>query len=216
MNEIHNIDFNKTAFSQLAEMYSIPKMQIMAATNQTNPAIVKRMLGGTDIYVATLTNICSNLHLDLLSFFKYDNHTFKTNLENLYRLEKAGINVADLLNERGIDAYDPSVQGHTVGAICEAREDVDRRVEKQINIYNERNTNEPLSLNEVISKIDKMREQAYNHEKQALDKLRKEMQAEINSLYEEIGALKAKNKQLSEQAGYSSRLVADDTPVGEV
>lgn len=200
--------FKNSNFAEQMEKYGIPKQHALKCTNQSNPQYCARWLSGADMNSSTLSKLCSHLHLNLLSFFTYYGHEFATELENLYRLEKAGLSVADILAEHGISPYSPDTLHHTFGEQGEDRSSVDQAIEKAMAKYQQSANVSAMTAREVMDK---------------LEKIQKENKAETSKLYKQIGQLEAqleaekeKNRQLRSEIGYHSTLrVADDSRIGE-
>lgn len=184
--------FKNSNFAEQMEKYGIPKQHALKCTNQSNPQYCARWLSGADMNTSTLTKLCSHLHLNLLSFFTYYGHEFATELENLYRLEKAGLSVADILTEHGIRPYNPNALHHTYGEIVD-REGEDAMIKSTMARYRQTTSTTAMPVAQVIDRIDQIHS-AHKAETDALYKRIGELEAQLE-------AEKEKNRQLRSGIG---------------
>lgn len=96
INDGEKLIYSKTALLRTCEHRNIRKFAIMRLFNQSNTATVQRWLDGNDIYVGSLIKISNKFDINLLSFFEYKGHKFRTTLDELARAERAGIDIASL------------------------------------------------------------------------------------------------------------------------
>lgn len=84
------------ALHTTCEHRNIRRNAIMQLFCQSNSVTAQRWLDGKDIYLSNLVKIVNHFNLDLLNFFEYKGHCFRTTLEELARVESAGVDVGAL------------------------------------------------------------------------------------------------------------------------
>lgn len=196
--ETFPLTYRTDALRTLSEQLCIPPTRISKFFGYTNNKTVDRWIAGNDIYVASLVNICNTFRIDLLSFFTYEGKTFNTNLGDIIAMEKAGINLRNVIEEHNVKpcsyndfrtlspltphdatpADDPKHPSrHTTSAI---------------------GTSEQLQSmpTEFIDRIIAMQCQAHEHERQMLEQQRADMQTIIDDKDKQIAKLEKELKRL--------------------
>lgn len=213
------VSYNTEALYGQMNEYGIKQRHVMAIFNQSNPCTINKWKNGSDIYIGALVAICNVFKLDPLRFFKYAGHTFRSNIEDLYRLELGGVTVADILDERGVDTYTdnklkPARTEEEIAKEAERREVTDAKIIKQHNAYNQRKEAESISpMNTRL--ILELQKEAFAHEQKALDELRQQKDTQIAALQQTIVNLKMTLARLGYQGyiadGAANTAVADDS-----
>lgn len=213
-NEDGELLFDHNALADQCKKYHILQSHIMSIFGHTNPTLVKDWMNGkTNITIDALLRLCQQLNLDLLSFIKLGNHKFVTNLEDLYRLECAGINVRDILIEHGIVPYEdknhiPAKRDRiTLAERDTIKDDVQQRMSRYL--FRESTTRvQQFTSNDMVNKLLEVQRECFEHEQKNMDELRARMQATISERDKQIAELRA---ELKLRQGY--RMVADNNEV---
>lgn len=228
---IGQVLFDKEQLKRHIERYGLKSLHIMSCNNQSNSSTLHRWLLGGDMQVSALANVCSGVQLDLLSFFYYDGYKFQTKLENLYRFEKAGLSIEEILKERSIEPYhDPADHAPKSLEKGTKRQETDTMIASAVSRQEERTRiqqkiiGQGVSIEGIIDRISKVQAEAFHHEAQSLEALREANRKETDALLVKIGQLEAKleaekekNRQLRSEIGCRSTLhAADDSKPGEI
>lgn len=200
--KFNSFEYNRNLLKDLCEKKGIKQRHIMTLFNQTNSNTVTRWLSGFPIYLDSLLKICNQFCIDVLQFITYKGRSFETNLEDLYRFEIAGLNLREVMKEKGVEPiFDLSNEIIITKAGLKA---IDKngipgkyyfehklackeQMKEAVNAYN---ALDELSLTSVTEIILKVQSQCYDHEYNALVKQRQEMQAKIDELNNTIAILK--------------------------
>lgn len=176
------LSYRADALRELTSMLHIPPTRISKMLGQTNNITVNRWLGGCDIYVNALVNLCNMLQLDLLSFFTYNGQPLQTSLADIIRLEQSGLNLRQILEEKGVNPATEQ-ESHTLPT-----EPHSSPTPTQPNIQ---------SLpTELLDRMIAIQCQAHEHERQMLEQQRADMQTIIDDKDKQIAKLEKELKRL--------------------
>ena len=104
------VHYRRDYLQKIMTLKDIKVFRIASLFGQTNSATAKKWVEGGDIYLNNLLKIINNYDFDLLSFFTYKGHVFKTTLDQLARAEESGIEISSLLGEVGEQTRLPDEQ----------------------------------------------------------------------------------------------------------
>ena len=216
--ETRPLSYRTDALRTICNLLMIPPTRISARFKYTNNTTVNRWLDGNDIYIASLLFICNQFNLDLLSFLNYDGKCFKTNLGDIIALEKAGLNLREILEEKGVEPC-TFAESQTLSPLTPhdplPTEDPShpRHTPRQSAIGEPDNTATlPSSL---IDKIVEMQCKAHEHEREMLEQQRRDMQTIIDDKDKQIAKLERELNRLKKQnpapVSYFTGMIADDS-----
>ena len=192
--ESGEIRYNKDLMKQVIEDYGISVRSIMGLFNHTNANTINRWREGEDIYLNALIKVCNAFRLNLLQFIEYEGRPFETHIENLYRMEAAGIRLVNVLADYGVEPYKDN-GNHRVRT--DDMIDVDAEKRKlalarmhPAEAHTAKGEDLPMSTVDIITRITAIQREGFEHERKALEALRREMQEVIDDKDEQITQLK--------------------------
>lgn len=225
---IGTVEYDTQALLRLMTQFGVSASQVMACNSQTNSNPVKHWINGKSPATTSLCNICTHLQFNILDFILYDGVNLHTHMENIYRMEKAGLDLRAYLRANGIDPYEPS-PNHRFGIqnSLPSRSDVDAEMERLQRLHRDQRSqtetfmNQMLNIDDYINRIAEIQEASHRHESEAIAKIKAEHKNETDQLYQQIGYLKAqlnaeqeKNRQLQSANGFRTTLhAADDSKI---
>lgn len=161
----------------------------------TNNITINRWLAGKDIYISSLVQFCNYFKTDILSFFTYEGKTFNTNIGDIIKLEKAGLDIQELLRQNNIDPCTPE------DSLVRAQDELPTDDPSHPHY-----TKQPASIgtnnwmdNMPASYLDqfiKFQCNAHEHERQMLEQQRIDMQSIIDDKDKQIKRLEKEVKRL--------------------
>lgn len=196
--ESGEIRYNNGLINRIIEDHGISARSIMGLFNHTNQNTIKRWRDGEDIYLNALIRICNAFRLNLLQFIEYEGRPFETHIENLYRMEAAGIRLADILADHGVEPFRDNCN-YRVRTDDMIEVDAEKRklvlakihpIEKRNAIGTSSADGNQMSPVDIITRITAIQREDFEHERKALEALRKEMQEVIDDKDEQITRLK--------------------------
>lgn len=200
--KFNSFEYKRTQLKELCEKKGIKQKHIMTLFNQTNPTTASRWLTGFPIHLDSLLKICNQFCVDVLQFISYKGRSFETNLDDLYKFETSGLNIREIMREKGIEPiFDPDAKETIItkaglraidkngipGSIYyEYKKACKKQIDEAFNAYN---ALEEFSLSKITEIILKVQSQCYELEYNALKEQREEMQAKIDELNRTIAVL---------------------------
>lgn len=175
------LSYNETALKQFMAKLNIARTTLSRKLGLTNNQTVDRWLEGRSIYSHHLLSICNLYRLDLLSFFTYQGHTFKTRLLDLYKFETAGYSMQQVLIANNITPCEDT-ECHTLTYDADNPDGTSTLL-----------ANTPP---DVIDRIVNLQVKAYEHERKSLEEQRQLMQSIIDDRDHQIEELKKEIKAL--------------------
>ena len=173
------LQYPDKTFADCVKALGISQKEIMNAVGHTNPTTCIKWMTGSDIYLRSLLEVCNQTGIDLLSLVQYYGHRFKSNIEDLYRLELTGTTIADVLRERGIDS-----SSATKLMDEELRASTNQRLIEQAEIHaqsRKKTDDTELTMSSIIDRIIDMQSKAHEHELTSLERQRIESREIIDS-----------------------------------
>ena len=186
--------FRPTAISEFSNKYRIVKTQISKQFRQTSNVTVDRWLNGGDIYSTPLARLCSFYNLDLLSFFMHDDKPFRTTIQDIIRMEEAGLDLRQLMQEHDVN---PCKESEMRTLIEEFGNTSHANAKPERSITFDTPVSEPaapatsvIAPEDIIDRFIEFQTKAYAHEQESLERQRKAMQEIIDRQDATIAELK--------------------------
>lgn len=149
----HDVEYVKNQLNVLANKHHINSYTIMRIIGHTGSETAMRYRQGeTEPKPSQLANLCSHLNLNLLDFFIYNkDYHFKSDIDDIYRMEQLGITAGDVLKEYGINPID------RVNDSCLTPEDAVRFIEKRDKEIENASTNKRNDASSLRQEIEDFR-----------------------------------------------------------
>lgn len=208
-----------TALSDFFTKYRIVRTHVARLLSQTNNQVLNRWISGSDIYMSSLLKIVNAYDMDLLSFFKLGNHTFTTTLHDLVKFEEAGLNLTDIMRERGIKTADVKkyrslTNYDTISMTTVPAKPNDLKTKETPDDTEQQQTPTMVSA-DILDKVVQLQTSAFAHEQEALNRQHRDMQAIIDRQDAQITALQKELKryQRKDSGGIRLGMIMDDSEV---
>lgn len=218
--ETKPLTYRIDALRTISDLLMIPPTRISKHFGYTNNITVERWMAGKDIYTTSLIHLCNTFKLDLLSFFTYEDRAFQTNLGNIIAMEKAGLNLHDILIEKGVAPcqFDDfrTLSPLTPHEPLPAEDPTHPRHHTQPASIG--STPASTMPSDVLDRMIAFQCNAHEHEKQMLEQQRRDMQAIIDDKEKQIAKLEKELKRLRVIENASKPymgIVADDSSAAE-
>ena len=178
----------KQVFPITREMKYVDVMSAMSKSRGIIVTDFMRLLGHTQTETASrlmkglseprasqLATICTKFNFNMLNFFEYNGFRFETDIEDLYRMERLGIRVSDILLEHGVKPIDRSKDA------VKSEEESERYM---------RNVEKMIASSVTVST------DAANQRYKELETQIEELKGKLNAANAEIGRIKEENNRL--------------------
>lgn len=213
--------YNEQAIKQLCEAGRFNHNDISKAFKSTSTVTARRWIDGEDIYVKSFVRLCNYFKLDLLSMFTVNNERIKTNIYDLITFERAGMNLRDVMTEYGIKTCSQSdcLTLSNIPLVNDDPEDED--VNEDGNQKDEGTAKQPILSPhlpvEVLDRFVQIQIEFNNHEREALQNQRDQMNAIIKEKDATIALLKRELNLARKQLPVNSviSMVTEEDNLGE-
>lgn len=188
------INYQNNALKMFVERFGIVRTHMARLFKQTNNVTVERWLAGKDIYLGSLLTISNTYKLDLLSFFDHDGKPFSTTIEEIVRMEDAGLTLKDLLREKDLDMDDKEC--NTLSGTATTPSTTASQEQEQ------KSAAESIAIlpTDILDKFIDMQTRAYTHEQASLNQQRQDLQIVIEHKDALIAELQKEIKKLRSEA----------------